>query len=75
MPPSAYKDRTVTSHRLHEQHIEYRRVVVKVGSNLLTGGTARLDAEAMAALFELARAARVEECDVGTRLEQRAQRR
>lgn len=40
----------MTSHRLHEQHLEYRRIVVKVGSNLLTGGTARLDAEAMAAV-------------------------
>ena len=40
----------MTSHRLHEQHIEYRRIVVKVGSNLLTGGTPRLDAEAMAAV-------------------------
>jgi glutamate 5-kinase len=40
----------MTSHRLHEQHISYRRVVVKVGTNLLTAGTERLDAEAMAAV-------------------------
>ena len=41
----------MTSHRLHPQHIEYRRVVVKVGTNLLTGGSARLDAEAMAGII------------------------
>jgi glutamate 5-kinase len=40
----------MTSHRLHEQHISYRRIVVKVGTNLLTAGTDRLDAEAMAAV-------------------------
>src|SRR5436853_7886783 len=38
----------MTSHRLHEQHIEYRRIVVKIGTNLLTGGGDRLDATAMA---------------------------
>jgi glutamate 5-kinase len=42
----------MASRRLHEQHLEHRRVVVKVGTNLLTGGGEQLDAHAMAALVE-----------------------
>jgi glutamate 5-kinase len=38
--------------RPQAQHIEYRRVVVKVGTNVLTGGTAELNTVAMANLVE-----------------------
>jgi glutamate 5-kinase len=38
--------------RLHPQHLQHRRVVVKVGSNVLTAGTDALDAAAMAHLVE-----------------------
>ncbi|MFN8584312.1 MAG: glutamate 5-kinase [Dehalococcoidia bacterium] len=38
-------------HSSHEQ-TQYRRIVVKVGSNLLTGGGDRLDAHAMAGLVQ-----------------------
>lgn len=40
----------MTSDRVQPQHIEHRRVVVKVGSNVLTGGTEALDTVTMAAL-------------------------
>jgi glutamate 5-kinase len=42
----------VTSHQSESRDPEYRRVVVKVGSNLLTGGSDRLDAHAMAGLVQ-----------------------
>jgi glutamate 5-kinase len=42
----------VTSNRQHPQHTDYHRIVVKVGTNLLTGGTERLDAQAMAGVAE-----------------------
>ncbi len=38
----------MTGERIQPQRIEHRRVVVKVGSNVLTGGTEALDAVAMA---------------------------
>ncbi len=42
----------MTSRRLQGQHLEHRRVVVKVGTNLLTGGGEQLDAHVLAALTE-----------------------
>ncbi|MBM3139563.1 MAG: glutamate 5-kinase [Chloroflexi bacterium] len=42
----------MTGERLRPQHLEHRRVVVKVGSNVLTAGTDQLDARAMAAIAE-----------------------
>ncbi len=42
----------MTGERLTPQRIGYRRVVVKVGSNVLTGGTDALDAATMAHLVE-----------------------
>ena len=42
----------MTSNRLHPSHTDYQRIVVKVGTNLLTGGTERLDAQAMAGVAE-----------------------
>jgi len=38
--------------RPQQQHIEYRRIVVKVGTNVLTAGSDELNTEAMAALVE-----------------------
>jgi len=40
----------MTDHHATPRHTRYRRIVVKVGSNLLTGGSARLDAHAMSGL-------------------------
>lgn len=40
----------MTDHHAAPRHTRYRRIVVKVGSNLLTGGSARLDAHAMSGL-------------------------
>ncbi|MBM4415538.1 MAG: glutamate 5-kinase [Chloroflexi bacterium] len=40
------------SRRLPGQHLEHRRVVVKVGTNLLTGGGEQLEAHVLAALTE-----------------------
>ncbi|MDA0271248.1 MAG: glutamate 5-kinase [Chloroflexi bacterium] len=40
----------MTGERVQPQRIQYRRVVVKVGSNVLTGGTDALDAETMAGI-------------------------
>ncbi len=42
----------MTGERLRPQHLEHRRVVVKVGSNVLTAGTDRLDPRAMASIAE-----------------------
>ena len=42
----------MTGERVRTQRIEHRRVVVKVGSNVLTAGTDQLDTRAMADLVE-----------------------
>ena len=42
----------MTGQRLQPQHVAYRRVVVKVGSNVLTGGTDQIDTVAIAAIVE-----------------------
>ncbi|MDO9446173.1 MAG: glutamate 5-kinase [Dehalococcoidia bacterium] len=42
----------MTGDRVLPQHIEYRRVVVKVGSNVLTGGTDALDSATMASITQ-----------------------
>ena len=42
----------MTGERLTPQRMEYHRIVVKVGSNVLTGGSDALDAAAMAHLAE-----------------------
>src|SRR5690606_27264881 len=38
--------------RLESQHVEHRRVVVKLGSNVLTAGTERLDVATMGQLVQ-----------------------
>lgn len=42
----------MTGERLIPQRTEYRRIVVKVGSNVLTGGSDALDIATMAHLVE-----------------------
>ncbi|MEX2228613.1 MAG: glutamate 5-kinase [Dehalococcoidia bacterium] len=42
----------MTGERLRPQHIQHRRVVVKVGSNVLTAGSDRLDTRTMAGLVD-----------------------
>jgi glutamate 5-kinase len=42
----------MTGERLRPQHLEHRRVVVKIGSNVLTAGTDRVDARAIAGIAE-----------------------
>ena len=53
----------MTGERLTPQRTEYRRIVVKVGSNVLTGGTDALDVAAMAHIAE--QIASLEERGVG----------
>jgi glutamate 5-kinase len=40
----------MSGERLQPQHLQHRRVVVKIGSNVLTAGTDQLDVQAMASI-------------------------
>jgi len=50
--------------RPQQQHIEYPRIVVKVGTNVLTAGSSELNTEAMAALVEQIAALRKRDVEV-----------